>query len=206
MIQRELIWRGIQIFLGILNVAVITMFFVAIWRAHEVDRFGLNQLLSFSMIFPTQGLEYKDFIGIVLTAFAVMIAVLTVFLAVSAVWGYSSLKDGAHEMSRKTATTVVREEAIPEAKAEAVRVAMELHTGGALSKFDKLAGEAQRNLTIKSSGKNIEVPVRIFAPVHSDNTYTCTYEIGWPTGVKTMTVSGTDSVQAIEIALQFIGI
>jgi hypothetical protein len=65
---------------------------------------------------------------------------------------------------------------------------------------------AQRNLTIKSSGKNIEVPVRIFAPVHSDNTYTCTYEIGWPTGVKTMTVSGTDSVQAIEIALQFIGI
>lgn len=141
MTMKELIWRGIQIFLGILNVAVIIMFFVAIWRAHEVDRFGLNQLISFSMIFPTQGLEYKDFIGIVLTAFAVMIAVLTVFLAVAAVWGYSSIKDGAHEMAQKTAMKVANEVATPAAKAEAVRVAMKFYTDGSLSKFEKLAGE-----------------------------------------------------------------
>ena len=65
---------------------------------------------------------------------------------------------------------------------------------------------AQRNLTLSLNGKNIDVPVRIFAPIRADNAYTCLCESGWPTRVKSMTVSGIDSVQAIEIALQFIGI
>src|SRR3954471_5594814 len=57
-------------------------------------------------------LEYKDFISILLTGLAVMIAVATVFLAAAAIWGFEAIrreaKASAEIEARETATTVAR--------------------------------------------------------------------------------------------------
>jgi hypothetical protein len=59
-----------------------------------------------------QTIEYKDFISILLTGLAVMIAVATVFLAAAAIWGFEAIrreaKASAEIEARETATTVAR--------------------------------------------------------------------------------------------------
>jgi heme/copper-type cytochrome/quinol oxidase subunit 2 len=57
-----------------------------------------------------QTIEYKDFISILLTGLAVMIAVGTIMIAAAAVWGFEAIrreaKASAEVEARKTATTV----------------------------------------------------------------------------------------------------
>jgi len=65
---------------------------------------------------------------------------------------------------------------------------------------------ATRTLTFFDSGKNIEIPVRIFVPEsESPKVWGCRYEIGWPDGLRSVTAWGADSVQALVIALGMIG-
>jgi hypothetical protein len=58
----------------------------------------------------SQTIEYKDFISILLTGLAVMIAVMTVFLAAAAIWGYERIRRdvlvAAEVEARKVATAV----------------------------------------------------------------------------------------------------
>lgn len=56
-----------------------------------------------------QGLEYKDFITIVLTALAVMVAVATLLLAALAVYGYGALREEAVKTASVVAARTVRE-------------------------------------------------------------------------------------------------
>jgi heme/copper-type cytochrome/quinol oxidase subunit 2 len=57
-----------------------------------------------------QPIEYKDFISILLTGLAVMIAVATIVLAAAAIWGFEALrkeaKASAENVARETATAV----------------------------------------------------------------------------------------------------
>lgn len=53
----------------------------------------------------TQAIEYKDFISIVLTALAVIIAALTVFVAVAAIWGFTALREEARATAERVATS-----------------------------------------------------------------------------------------------------
>lgn len=58
-------------------------------------------------------LEYKDFISIILSALAVMLAALTLFVAVAAIWGFAALREearsSAEQEARETATKVATE-------------------------------------------------------------------------------------------------
>lgn len=92
-----MIWRGVQVFFGILNAAILAFFLY--WLAHNGWRSP-----------DSTGIEYKDLVAILLTALGVMIAVLTLFLAVAAIWGYAQLKEEAKrkakEKARQKATEV----------------------------------------------------------------------------------------------------
>jgi ABC-type enterochelin transport system permease subunit len=50
-----------------------------------------------------EGVEYKDFISILLTALAVMIALATILLAGLALWGFGALKDEARSVAERVA-------------------------------------------------------------------------------------------------------
>jgi hypothetical protein len=66
---------------------------------------------------------------------------------------------------------------------------------------------ATRRLRFRSPAGEVEIPIRVFGPKrHDDGAWSCAYEIGWPHGTWTSAGSGVDSVQAILLTLQKIGI
>ena len=52
------------------------------------------------------GIEYKDYITILLTALAVMMAMATILLAALAIWGFGALKDEAKKVAQEVAQRV----------------------------------------------------------------------------------------------------
>lgn len=64
---------------------------------------------------------------------------------------------------------------------------------------------ATRLLKVRRSEGEVDLPIRIFAPEGNGKSWGCKYEIEWPDGLETMTAWGSDSVQAIVVALQMIG-
>ena len=66
---------------------------------------------------------------------------------------------------------------------------------------------AQRTLKARNGHRPIDVTVRIYMPQpHSSGVdWECTYEIEWPRAVRRNHVGGADSVQALFLALQFVG-
>ncbi len=53
---------------------------------------------------PSNGLEYKDFISILLTGLSVMIAIGAIFIAVLAIWSYSHFKALTEASAEKAAS------------------------------------------------------------------------------------------------------
>jgi hypothetical protein len=64
---------------------------------------------------------------------------------------------------------------------------------------------ATRVLKFQSSDGDIDVPVRLFAPRHEAEVWSCRYEIDWPDGQWAHAAVGVDAVQAVLLALQMIG-
>lgn len=64
---------------------------------------------------------------------------------------------------------------------------------------------ATRVLRLSRPNGDVEVPIRIFAPEQRSDHWVCRIEVGWPDGLLTMEAGGVDAVQALQIALQFIG-
>ena len=65
---------------------------------------------------------------------------------------------------------------------------------------------ASRELTLRDDGKDIKIPIRIFAPEREETgAWGCRYEIGWPDKIRTKEIFGFDSVQALLHTLQIIG-
>jgi len=65
---------------------------------------------------------------------------------------------------------------------------------------------ASRLLKIRSGHGDTSVAVRLFSPERDDGGWRCRYEIDWPNGKKSGAAAGVDSLQALVIALQKIGI
>jgi hypothetical protein len=66
---------------------------------------------------------------------------------------------------------------------------------------------AERVLTLlREDGSKLPFKARIFAPKEADGPWFCIAEIEWPQGTKRMQAYGVDSVQAIMMGLQIIGI
>lgn len=65
---------------------------------------------------------------------------------------------------------------------------------------------ASRVLTLQDRNGKARIPVRIFAPVKSENgSWLCRYEIDWPGEEHKIEIGGFDSAQALVLALQAIG-
>lgn len=64
---------------------------------------------------------------------------------------------------------------------------------------------AERSLKIKSLADDVEVPISIYLPREVEGAWLCKFTIEWPDGEIQMDANGSDSVQAIELALKMIG-
>ena len=65
---------------------------------------------------------------------------------------------------------------------------------------------ARRTLTILKDGVTHPVEVRVFAPVEDDRCWGCRIQIDWPDGVRDSTADCHDSVQALLLALDLVGL
>ena len=65
---------------------------------------------------------------------------------------------------------------------------------------------AQRRLIVSSPSGDQDVPVRLFQPEQNDGAWICRYEIDWPNEKWSRFAAGVDSVQALILALQKIGV
>ena len=64
---------------------------------------------------------------------------------------------------------------------------------------------ATRVLKLRRPGGEIDIPVRLHAPVEEEKAWSCAFEVGWPDGTVSLAAGGVDAVQAIDIALKMIG-
>jgi hypothetical protein len=65
---------------------------------------------------------------------------------------------------------------------------------------------ATRTITLRDSGRDIDIPIRVLAPVQREaRAWSCHYEIDWPEGKEARDIWGYDSVQAILLTFQAIG-
>ncbi len=64
---------------------------------------------------------------------------------------------------------------------------------------------ASRDLVLKTPDRDITVPVRIFAPEGIDGHWRCRCEIAWPDTPLVDEIYGFDAVQALVLALHYIG-
>jgi uncharacterized protein DUF6968 len=65
---------------------------------------------------------------------------------------------------------------------------------------------ATRRLKLQLPAEEIDVSVRIFLPEADNDSWRCAYEIDWPNEKRSSAAVGVDSVQALILALQKIGI
>ncbi|WP_143012295.1 DUF6968 family protein [Methylobacterium phyllostachyos] len=65
---------------------------------------------------------------------------------------------------------------------------------------------AERLLSIRTGPESKECKISISAPEFSDGMWICRYTIGWPDAAWDSFGAGVDSVQAIHLALQKIGV
>jgi len=65
---------------------------------------------------------------------------------------------------------------------------------------------ATRVLILRRPSGDIEIPIRIFAPEQQEVDWACQIEIGWPEGTFSKAIYGVDAAQALQLALQLIGV
>jgi uncharacterized membrane protein YcjF (UPF0283 family) len=89
---------------------------------------------SISSAHPT--IEYKDFVSILLTALAVMIAIAAVIAALAAIWGFAVLREEASKSAAEAARDETRK-IIP----RLVKEAMDFAKAASESRGDEVADE-----------------------------------------------------------------
>jgi hypothetical protein len=77
---------------------------------------------------------------------------------------------------------------------------------GAPAERESTAVIASRTLTMEIDGREVEVPIALYAPVDKTDHWCCEFEIGWPDKPTRGKGNGIDAVQALLIALEMIGI
>ena len=92
------------------------------WGNRALFFMNLSLCIMFLWIFstrsltPSTGIEYKDLIVIVLTAVAVLLAAVTLFVGALAIYGYATLRDLAERTAKDTAERVAPAAAAREAE------------------------------------------------------------------------------------------
>jgi flagellar basal body-associated protein FliL len=119
-------WRTLQVLLTLFNIAF------AILAVYFIQKGGVITPQS-------QALDYKDFVTILLTGIAVMIAVGAVAVALFAVWGFSALREEARESARRAAEARI-DELVPSLVEKAL-------------KFDREAAGAEADQIAQEYGK-----------------------------------------------------
>jgi hypothetical protein len=64
---------------------------------------------------------------------------------------------------------------------------------------------AGRILTLKVDRRDVDVPIKVYAPVDKGDHWRCDFEIGWPDKPKRGKGNGIDAAQALMMALRFVG-
>jgi Domain of unknown function (DUF6968) len=64
---------------------------------------------------------------------------------------------------------------------------------------------ATRSLVLQDNDRNVEIPIRIYAPERAKTDWICRFDIEWPQGRVERWGAGIDAVQSLWIALQMIG-
>ena len=82
-----MLWKAFGIVMACANCVLIAFLFCYL------------HLNRHAFLAPANGLEWKDFVSILLTALGVMLAVMTLFLAVLAIWGIQFLERGGDQGS-----------------------------------------------------------------------------------------------------------
>lgn len=67
---------------------------------------GLWVVGAFGLQHDQRGWTYQDLVAVLLTAIGVLLAIVALFVAVLAIWGYSALKEAAAEVAAKKAERV----------------------------------------------------------------------------------------------------
>jgi hypothetical protein len=117
--------RTVYAMIAIFNVASILVLFWLFMIGHFGQRPSSPWDL-FKSNPPASGIEYKDFISILLTALGLMIALLATFMALAAIWGFNVLKEATEIAAKKEASIVAEREAQKVAEQVATRVTVEL--------------------------------------------------------------------------------
>src|SRR4051812_24815690 len=99
--KASLAWRAVNALVMLFCIATMMML---------LAYFGKNGVASSQ---PSQGLEYKDFIAILLTALGVMIAVAALAIAMLAIWGFEAGRKLLLESAQAAAVTHV-EKIVPQ--------------------------------------------------------------------------------------------
>ena len=108
-----------------------------------------------------QGFSYQELVTILLTAIAVILAAVTIFVALVALWGYTALKENAkaaaEEVARETAEETARTEAVAAARTLTMRelpgmVRLYFATEGSPSQADD-SGDLAEALKIGGDGE-----------------------------------------------------
>jgi hypothetical protein len=64
---------------------------------------------------------------------------------------------------------------------------------------------ASRTLRLKQTSGYVDVDVSLYAPVSESQSWSCKYEINWPSGLRSSAGHGIDAIQALVLTLQKIG-
>ena len=104
--------------------------------------FGSHRLVQ-----DDPNIEYKDLITIILTALAVLLAAVTLFVAAMAIWGYNSIRDESVKAAKKAAEAEARIVATNVASSVASRSAVAIKAvteeGSASTDVDELVAALQ---------------------------------------------------------------
>jgi uncharacterized membrane protein YuzA (DUF378 family) len=106
---------------------------------------SLFDLAARGLAGPTDAMKYTDLVAILLGAVAVILAAVTLFVGVAAVWGYGTLKFAAETKAAEVADSKVRELIESQVIPVAVRAAQDAVAGTQQSECvtGALSGEEQ---------------------------------------------------------------
>lgn len=89
---------------------------------------GLWVIGAFGVKHDAGGWSYQDLVSILLTAIGVLLAIVALFVAFLAIWGYTTLKELAANIARDAAEKEARRVAASTAETVAARTAMSTRT------------------------------------------------------------------------------
>jgi hypothetical protein len=64
---------------------------------------------------------------------------------------------------------------------------------------------AKTSYELSLNGAMTKVEVRIYVPIEKEKSWICRYEIDWPEKTRAMEIGGSDSAQALVLAIYMIG-